>query len=111
MKSILENEEDDELIRLFIEEKQVKAYEVLFRRHYGWIYRRIAYKINDPILAEDICQILFIRLLKSLAKYVKEGNFKPYLRKIADNLIKDHWGNAARNREVSMSDELIELLT
>jgi len=81
-----------------------KAFEVLMMRHKDRVYRSIFIKIKNPALAEDIFQETFIKVVKTmkLGNYNEEGKFLPWVLRIAQNMVIDHF---RRNKKVRLISE------
>lgn len=62
------------------------AFGVLAKRYFVPIYHFAAASVQNPQLAEDITQEVFIRAYRSLAKYDRRRPFKPWLFAIASNV-------------------------
>ena len=79
-------------------EGDVSAFEELYHRHKESIKYYIYSKTRDLAASDDITQLVWERVFKS-AKRLKEQHseaagtfsFKPYLYRIAQNLINDRW--------------------
>jgi RNA polymerase sigma-70 factor (ECF subfamily) len=81
-----------------------KAFEVLMMRHKDRVYRSIFIKIKNPALAEDIFQETFIKVVKTvkLGNYNEEGKFLPWVLRIAQNMVIDHF---RRNKKIRLISE------
>lgn len=107
---MLSEQPDGALISLFINDKREDAFDTLFRRYYNKLYRRFSAKTNDDFLAHDLCQKLWMRVLRSLPKYQDNDKFEHYLNTIASNLLRDEWRGKSNKKEVSTQDETGEYL-
>jgi RNA polymerase sigma-70 factor (ECF subfamily) len=96
--------DDRELISLYINGNE-KAFEVLLLRHKDKIYRFIYLKVRDQVLAEDIFQETFVKVINTLkiGNYNEEGKFLPWAMRIAHNLVIDHFRKANKVRMISES--------
>ena len=99
--------DDRELITLYISGNE-KAFEVLLMRHKDRIYRFVYMKVRDQVLAEDIFQDAFIKIIKTLkaGAYNEEGKFLPWAMRIAHNLVIDHFRKANKVRLISESSSM-----
>lgn len=70
-----------------------KALEQLIKRHESKIFSFIFSKIPDRDIANDIFQDTFIKVIRTLKsnRYNEEGKFLPFVMRIANNLIIDHF--------------------
>lgn len=82
-----------------------KAFEVLVIRHKDKIHRYIYLKVKDQLLAEDIFQETFIKVIRTikLGSYNEDGKFLPWVMRIAHNLVIDHFRKANKVRMISES--------
>jgi len=102
-KSILS---DKELISQYIKGKE-GSLEVLINRHKTKIFTHIIIIVKDKMLAEDIFQDAFIKVIKTLrmGKYREEGKFLPWVMRIAHNLAVDHFRKVKRMPTTSGSED------
>lgn len=96
--------DDRELITAYIGGNE-KAFEVLLLRHKDKIYRFIYLKLRDQMLAEDIFQETFVKIINKLkiGAYNEEGKFLPWAMRIAHNLVIDHFRRTSKVRMISES--------
>ncbi|MBZ5728327.1 MAG: sigma-70 family RNA polymerase sigma factor [Acidobacteriia bacterium] len=73
-----------------------EAFEVLFRRHQGEIYRWLACLVRDPAAAEDLTVETFWRVYRSHAHFDPRRDFLPWARRIAANLAMGHLQRCGR---------------
>ncbi|MGS0827486.1 sigma-70 family RNA polymerase sigma factor [Shewanella sp. 0m-8] len=66
------------------------AFELLYRKHKGPLYRYFVRQIHDPQLAEDLYQETWSRVIKAASLYEASAKFTTWLYRIAHNLIVDH---------------------
>lgn len=68
----------------------VDAFETLFRRHQGDVYRWILRIVRDPATAEDLTIEAFWRIHRSHARFDPARTFEAWARRIATNAALDH---------------------
>ncbi len=80
-----------------------KALPVLIKRHQSDLYTFIYYKLMDDDLANDIFQDTFMKIIVTLkeGRYNEEGKFILWAKRIAHNLIIDHFRLKAKHNKVS----------
>lgn len=80
-----------------------KALSVLIDRHQKDLYSFIYYKLMDEDLANDIFQDTFIKIIVTLkeGRYNEEGKFILWAKRIAHNLIIDHFRLKSKNQKIS----------
>ena len=104
MNKNLEKCTDNELIGFYLEDANQKAFEVLLRRYYGFVFKRFASYVGQAD-AEDLVQQLWIRVLDHLDGYRDEGKFSAFLSTIARNLLNDYWRRAGVRNQVNVDWE------
>jgi RNA polymerase sigma factor (sigma-70 family) len=80
-----------------------KSLSILIERHQKDIFSYIFYKIMDETLANDIFQDTFMKIIITLkeGRYKEEGKFVLWAKRIAHNLIIDHYRLKAKHNKVS----------
>lgn len=93
---------DSSLIALY-QNGSEKALEALINRHKKDLFTFIFYKINDEELANDVFQETFMKIILKLKSgaYSEEGKFLLWAKRIAHNLIIDHYRLRAKQVKVS----------
>ncbi|MGI2261151.1 sigma-70 family RNA polymerase sigma factor [Shewanella sp. GXUN23E] len=66
------------------------AFEYLYRKHRGALYRYFVRQIGDRQLAEDLFQETWSRVIKAAPAYEATAKFTTWLYRIAHNLLVDH---------------------
>lgn len=94
--------DDSVLVRNYIDGNE-KAFEVLVMRHKDKIHRYVYLKVKDQLLAEDIFQETFIKVIRTikLGSYNEDGKFLPWVMRIAHNLVIDHFRKANKVKMIS----------
>ena len=80
-----------------------KALSVLIERHQKEIFTYIFYKLMDETLANDVFQDTFMKIIVTLkeGRYNEEGKFMLWAKRIAHNLIIDHFRLKSKHAKVS----------
>ncbi|QBQ42365.1 RNA polymerase sigma factor [Sphingobacterium psychroaquaticum] len=96
---------DLELIQAYVAGNEL-GIEVLLNRYKTKIYTSIYLQVKDEYLAEDIFQETFIKVIKTLksGRYNDEGKFLPWVVRIAQNMVIDHFRKEKRSPTVVSSD-------
>jgi RNA polymerase sigma-70 factor (ECF subfamily) len=96
----------DEQLALGIQNGQADGLATLVERHYdslmGYLYRLGG---GDRLLAEDMTQEVFLRVIRAIRQYQYPRPFKPWLYAIATNLARNHYNRPDTRRTIS-SDRL-----
>jgi RNA polymerase sigma-70 factor (ECF subfamily) len=98
----METQTDSQLIFQY-QKGEEKALEYLIQRHQKDLYSFIYYKVMDEDLANDIFQDTFMKIIVTLKerRYNEEGKFILWAKRIAHNLIIDHFRVKAKNIKIS----------
>ncbi|QQS30083.1 MAG: sigma-70 family RNA polymerase sigma factor [Sphingobacteriales bacterium] len=83
-----------------------RALSELIRRYKDKIYTSILLFVKDEVLAEDVFQDTFIKVIETLkrGKYSEEGKFLPWVLRIAYNLCVDHYRKTKRTPTITNAD-------
>ncbi|WP_434930228.1 sigma-70 family RNA polymerase sigma factor [Shewanella sp. HL-SH5] len=84
------NAQSDEQLMLAYQSGDIKAFEALYTKHKGPLYRYFVRQLYDNVLAEDLYQEVWGKVIKAAANYQVSAKFTTWLYKIAHNLIIDH---------------------
>ena len=104
---------DTELISRFQQGNQ-QAFHELYHRYQQKIFGIVLYYIKDRVIAEDLCQEAYIKIIMSIKsnKYCEEGKFLPWALRIVHNHCMDY---LRKNKTVSyvtdFSDQSLVHLT
>ncbi len=96
---------DRELVKLYVAGND-SALAELINRHKDKVYTSIYLFVKDEILAEDIFQDTFIKVIETLrrGKYYEDGKFLPWVLRISYNLCIDHYRKVKRTPTITNSD-------
>lgn len=84
-------EAPDEELMLAYGEGDAGAFETLYKRHRGPLYRFVLRAIKQRSSAEELFQEVWIRVIESRSRYAPQARFTTWLYTIAHNLLVDHW--------------------
>jgi RNA polymerase sigma-70 factor (ECF subfamily) len=87
----------DERLMLAYRAGDAAAFEALYRRHRGSLYRHLARQCGDPRLAEELYQDVWMRVIAARADYEPLARFTTWLYRIAHNRLIDHYRHHARD--------------
>ncbi|MEM7799312.1 MAG: sigma-70 family RNA polymerase sigma factor [Chloroflexota bacterium] len=86
-----------------------QALGALYDQYQPHIYRYFAYRLGDPLLAEDLTAELFVIMVKKLGDYKDQGRpLLAWLYTIAGNLIKMHFRSQNRVEFNPLPDEMMD---
>jgi len=99
-----EEHSDSDLVKEWQTAQCDKALNVLVKRHYKTIYRRMKAKTNNREDAKEITQDAFLKLVKNLESYKDNGKFTNFLNTIATTTLIDFY----RKNGTSFDEESLE---
>jgi RNA polymerase sigma-70 factor (ECF subfamily) len=98
-------EPTDEDLMLAYGRDDTAAFEVLYARHRGPLFRFLLRHLHDRALAEEIYQDVWQRLIQARDRYRPEAKFTTWLYQIAHNRLGDHW-RATKHRPAAPEDAM-----
>ena len=81
---------DEELMRAY-GQGDAGAFETLYKRHRGPVYRFVLRAIKNRSTAEELFQEVWIRVIEARSRYAPQARFTTWLYTIAHNLLVDYW--------------------
>lgn len=85
----MQDDRTDEELMLAYARSDMRAFDALYARCRGMLYRYILRSIGDRTIAEELFQDTWNRVIASRARYRVEAKFTTWLLQIAHNLIVD----------------------
>ncbi|WP_394388268.1 sigma-70 family RNA polymerase sigma factor [Shewanella woodyi] len=82
--------DSDQALMLQYMQGDMSAFESLYQKHKGGLYRYFVRQVGDLQLAEDLYQDTWGRVIKAAASYEPSAKFTTWLYRIAHNLLIDH---------------------
>ncbi len=76
---------------------ELEAFEALYQRYRGALYRFFSRQTGSPALGEELMQESFMRLIHARSRYRPDAPFKVYFWRIARNLLIDHYRRQSRS--------------
>ncbi len=67
------------------------AFETLYHRHKGRLYRFLLAQLGQPELCEDCFQEVWGRIIRARSRYEARAKFSTYLFTVAHNIVIDHY--------------------
>ena len=85
---------DDEAVERLVAAAKAgdpEAFGSIFDVYYGPVYRYVANRVGRPSDAEDLAQLVFVKVLEALPRYEQRGvPFGGWLFRLARNVVIDH---------------------
>ena len=96
-------EPGDDALMLAYAAGDTAAFERLYARHRGRLYRFLLRQARDPSLADEIFQDVWQRVIAARQQWQPEAAFSTWLFRIAHNRMNDHW-RAQKHRPAAPDD-------
>lgn len=93
----------DEDLMLAYAQGDVRAFDTLYTRHRGPLYRFVLRGLSQRALADECFQDIWSRVISARERYRPEAKFSTWLYQIAHNLLVDQYRRA--RPEVSVSED------
>lgn len=100
---VMQAERTDEDLMLAYGADDGAAFEQLYARHRGGLFRFLQRQVHDQALAEELFQDIWQRVIQARTRYRPDARFSTWLYQIAHNRLGDHW-RAAKHRPAAPED-------
>ena len=84
-------ESSDEELMLLYRDGDAGAFDALYARHKGGLYRYLLRQCRSQALAEELFQDVWMNLIRARASYAVQAKFTTYLYRLAHNRFIDHY--------------------
>ncbi|MCB1943568.1 MAG: RNA polymerase sigma factor [Candidatus Accumulibacter sp.] len=81
----------DERLMLAYRAGDADAFDALYRRYRGSLYRYLAQQCGNPALADELYQDIWIKVVKARADYEPLARFSTWIYRIAHHRLIDHY--------------------
>jgi RNA polymerase sigma-70 factor, ECF subfamily len=81
----------DEDLMLAYRAGDTAAFETLYRRHRGRLYRFVLRSVKSRSTGEELFQEIWMRVIEARGRYAPQARFTTWLYTIAHNHLVDHW--------------------
>jgi RNA polymerase sigma-70 factor (ECF subfamily) len=98
-------ESSDEELMLHYRDGDAAAFDVLYGRHKGGVYRYLLRLCRDAAVAEELFQDVWTNLIRARAGYTVQARFATYLYRLAHNRWIDHFRRNRPGAVVSLDEE------
>lgn len=95
----------DEELMLAYRDGNAAAFDQLYSRHKGPLYRYLLRQCRDVAAAEELFQDVWMNLVRARASYTVTARFSTYLYRLAHNRLIDHYRRRAPAALVSFDDD------
>jgi RNA polymerase sigma-70 factor (ECF subfamily) len=100
----METEPADESLMLAYRGGDAAAFDRLYARHRGGVFRYLRRQTRDASIAEELFQDVWMRLIDARDRYEPSAKFTTWLYTIAHNRLMDHFRSANRAAFVSYDE-------
>ena len=100
----------DEALMLAYREGDVQAFQLLYARHRGGLYRYLLRQCRSAATAEELFQDVWLNVVRARRRYVPEARFATYLYRIAHNRVVDYFRRCAHRPSAEGGDEMEKVL-
>ena len=98
-------ETSDEALMIAYRDGDGRAFQTLYARHRGGLYRFLLRQCGAAAIAEELFQDVWLNLIRARLRYAPEARFATYLYRIAHNRLIDHYRRAAHRPMLASDDE------
>jgi RNA polymerase sigma-70 factor (ECF subfamily) len=84
-------EATDEELMLAYRNGDADAFDALYARHRGALFRFVARSVKERPVAEELYQEIWMRVIEARVRYTPDARFTTWLYTIAHNRLVDHW--------------------
>ncbi len=81
---------DEALMQAYAKD-DARAFEILYARHKGTVYRLVLRSVGDSYVAEEIYQDVWLSIIKARKQYRPAAKFMTWVSRIATNRLIDHY--------------------
>jgi RNA polymerase sigma-70 factor (ECF subfamily) len=109
MLSGMAAELNDTALMMRYQDGDMAAFETLYNRHRGPLFRFLLRQIGNQQFAEDVFQEVWSRIIRNSKKYRPTAKFTTYIYHIARNCSVDHYRRMSKEQNiVSAGDDATE---
>jgi len=87
----MDAERSDEALMLAYAAGEAEAFEPLYARHRGPLFRFILRQVRVQATAEELFQDVWQKVITARERYRPEAKFSTWLYQVATNRLTDHW--------------------
>ena len=98
----------DEDLMLAYAAGDAAAFDALYARHKGGVYRYLLRQCRQGVAVDELFQDVWMNLIRARASYTPSAKFATYLYRLAHNRLIDHYSASGQVRLVSADDEAHE---
>ena len=92
----------DEQLMIAYRDGDAGAFDTLYRRHKGPVYRYMLRQCRDAGVADELFQDVWMNLIRARESYTVQAKFTTYIYKLAHNRLIDHYRKHGQATIVSL---------
>jgi RNA polymerase sigma-70 factor (ECF subfamily) len=100
----------DEHLMLRYRDGDGAAFEALYARHKGGVFRYVLRQVGLRSAAEEVFQEIWLNIVSSRARYRVEARFATFLYHVAHNCVIDHFRRKTPLHLISLDDDADEAI-
>ena len=100
----------DEDLMLRYRDGDVRAFEDLYARHRGGVFRYVLRQVGFRSAAEEVFQEVWTNIISSRARYRVEARFATFLYRVAHNCVIDYFRRKPPLQLISLDDDAEEAM-
>jgi RNA polymerase sigma factor (sigma-70 family) len=101
-------DDSDEELMLAYAAGRATAFDVLYARHKGGVYRYLLRHCSNAALADELFQDLWLNVIRVRASYVPTARFTTWIYTLAHHRVVDLWRAQGRAQFLSIDDDADE---
>jgi RNA polymerase sigma-70 factor (ECF subfamily) len=102
---VTEPGDSDEQLMLRYRDGDAGAFEALYARHRGGVFRFVLRQVGFRAAAEEVFQEIWMRIIAARARYRVEARFATFLYRVAHNCVMDHFRRRPPLHLMSFDDD------
>jgi RNA polymerase sigma factor (sigma-70 family) len=95
----------DEVLMLAYRDGDASAFEILYRRFRGPMYRYLLRQCGNAGVAEELFQDVWLNIVRSRQRYEVKASFSTYVYQVAHNRLIDHYRKTSGKLPISYDQE------
>ena len=99
------DEAGDETLMLAYAAGDAAAFDTLYARHRGGVYRYLVRHVGNASVADELFQDVWMNAIRARATYAPTAKFATWLYTLAHHRLVDHWRSRGNVRVESLDDE------
>jgi len=110
MLPVMAQEVDDKALMVRYRQGEVAAFENLYARHKGPLYRYFLRQGIGTESAAELMQEVWMKIIRAKDRYEPTAKFTTYLYRLAHNCLIDQWRRTAHKMAQKISDDDIDVM-